>query len=361
MSRWQAGGTHAAQGPGVTTTPAEPPRYHADDRSLLLPHYQRWLVEPVLRVLPARVHPNAITHAGHLANLSALLLLLWLRPQRGAWLLVAAGLVQLYVWCDNADGAHARRTGQTSAYGELLDHGLDILNVIYVGMLSAYALGLGPMGWVIVTVLTASATALTYWEQAETGVFRLGMLNQIESSLVLFAVFVVGAVFGRGVWADHTLFGVPLREAFVWWVATTIGIGMVRNVARVQRHAGRWSDLPAAVALLLCDATVIGALWLGAISHRVALAVSVAAGVVLALRMLRRRLAPAADGHRPVVRALLTTAGAIAVVTALHLTGQPPLAAARPHLDTALALVACIGLGVASLRDVRGSRAALRS
>src|SRR5260221_5390951 len=98
--------------------------YEVEDRSILLPLYRSLFVTPLLPVLPPRLSPNAITHAGHLCNLAGTLVLLALWPERG-WPYLAAALgLHLYNWCDNADGAHARRTGQTSATGEFLDHGL---------------------------------------------------------------------------------------------------------------------------------------------------------------------------------------------------------------------------------------------
>ena len=48
--------------------------YRADDRSLLLPGYRRWLVDTILPLLPARLNPNTITHAGHALNLAAVTL-----------------------------------------------------------------------------------------------------------------------------------------------------------------------------------------------------------------------------------------------------------------------------------------------
>ena len=36
--------------------------YKADDRSILLPYYKRFLIEPTLPFIPARLHPNVITH-----------------------------------------------------------------------------------------------------------------------------------------------------------------------------------------------------------------------------------------------------------------------------------------------------------
>ena len=131
------------------------------------------------------MNPNSITHAGHLLNLAGTALLIGLWPERG-WAFVAAALMlHVYMWCDNADGAHARRTNQCSAFGEFLDHGLDQLNTVYIGYLTAMALGAPPIWWVVIALIIPGAGAVTYWEQSRTGVFRLGLLNQVESLSVL--------------------------------------------------------------------------------------------------------------------------------------------------------------------------------
>ena len=90
------------------------PVYRADDRSLLLPFYKRWFVEPTLPFIPARVHPNTITHTGHLLCLAAAGLLVATNPRHGWVFFAAMVLLQAYNWCDNADGAcrGARSTGR---------------------------------------------------------------------------------------------------------------------------------------------------------------------------------------------------------------------------------------------------------
>src|SRR5438094_8262042 len=92
--------------------------YRVEDRSVLLPLYRRLLVTPTLRFIPSRVHPNSITHAGHLLCLLGAATVVCMGTSSGWPFVVAAIGVQLYNWCDNADGAHARRTGQCSAMGE---------------------------------------------------------------------------------------------------------------------------------------------------------------------------------------------------------------------------------------------------
>src|SRR3954466_7884944 len=97
--------------------------YTVRDRSLLLPFYRKHVVEPTLRLLSPGLDPNVITHFGHAINLVGVVILLasvGTTSIRVPFLLGLACL-QAYNWCDNADGAHARRIGRCSAMGELLD------------------------------------------------------------------------------------------------------------------------------------------------------------------------------------------------------------------------------------------------
>jgi len=275
-----------------------PPAYRVDDRSILLPAYRRWLVDPVLPFIPAWVHPNWITHAGHLACLSAVVLLFATGSQGGAPYAIAALLLQVYIWCDNADGAHARRVGKCSAVGEYLDHGLDILNTVYMGMLTALALGLTPIGWVVVTLLIPGAAAIVMWEQAATGVYRLGLINQIESSIVLGVALLGAAIFGTVVYADTRVLGLELRHALLLWCAATILFGVARGVGRVARRTHR--ALGPALALLTFGALAAYAVAAGALDTVPAVTIVTAVMIAFAARMLSSRL------HRKPPRTMLS-------------------------------------------------------
>ena len=135
--------------PSAGWQPARP-RYKVDDRSILLPFYRRFLVDPLLPLLPARLNPNTITHVGHLINLVGTVLLIALWPKRGLALRRSRRCCSRSTcWCDNADGAHARRTNQCSALGEFLDHGLDQLNTVYIGYLTRWRSARSPIWWVV--------------------------------------------------------------------------------------------------------------------------------------------------------------------------------------------------------------------
>lgn len=271
-------------------TAAEPKiAYKVIDRSILLPYYRRWLVDPLLPFIPARVHPNTITHLGHIANLLGTALLLWVGASSGWTFVVAAICLQIYLWCDNADGSHARRTGQTSVYGEFLDHGLDQLNTAYIGYLTATALGADPAWWVAISLMTPGAAVLTYWEQSVTGIFRLGLLNQVESLLLLSAALVAAGIFGTEIFEAVHLGPVSLRLALFLWTTTTILFGIGRQLLRGYAAAGPKPLLPIATYCALCGLVLFGFMQ-GALDKVPAVAAATALAVYYGMHMLAQRM-----------------------------------------------------------------------
>jgi phosphatidylglycerophosphate synthase len=248
--------------------------YSVEDRSILLPHYKRWLVEPTLPFIPERLSPNTITHLGHLICLAALVLLV-----HGGSPFIVAALINLYCWADNADGAHARRTKQTSPTGEFLDHGLDLLNCTYVAIMTVVALGLPPYWSVAAAVVVPAAAAIIYWEQAETGTFQLGMFNQIESIACLSVVLCVRGVIG----ASINAIGAPVL-AFTTLVAV---IGIAHSVVRVIRKKGRLTPF---VAFAAFGAAVALVTLTGALGTVAAIAVGTSGFIFLGVRQLHLRV-----------------------------------------------------------------------
>ncbi len=261
--------------------------YTAVDRSILLPFYKRWLVEPVLPFIPARVHPNTITHLGHALCFAGAALPLARSPS-GGWEFVATGaLLQAYLWCDNADGAHARRTGQSTPLGEFLDHGLDILNTVYIAVMTVMIFR-GPDGWTVGMVMVIPAAAgVTIWEQTATGVYQLGLLNQIESCMVVTLSALGSAFFGTSFWRATHLGPVPLWLVFYGWSATAITFGYARALFRVKA-AG--AAVAPALLFLGLQASVVAAACLGEASVVNACCLVTAANVYFGVRMLGLRI-----------------------------------------------------------------------
>jgi phosphatidylglycerophosphate synthase len=325
-----------------------PLEYKVDDRSILLPYYRRFIVDPLLPFIPARVNPNSITHAGHILNLLGTALLIGLWPERG-WPFVAAALMlHVYMWCDNADGAHARRTNQCSAFGEFLDHGLDQLNTVYIGYLTAMALGVSSTWWVVLSLIIPGAGAVTYWEQSRTGVFRLGLLNQVESLSVLAITLLLSSVYGAHGWTSWSLFGiVTLQQAMLIWSTSTILFGMVRAMIRVGQACGAAAVWPMVGPLAFGGALVL-AVTVGPLSPVAGVTLATGANVSLGMRMLANRL----HGEAPRLGRLLTVVAAVVfAMTAASRYGLGP----SPQIGLGLAVLGCGAFALHALGDTRRS------
>ena len=321
--------------------------YKVEDRSILLPFYRRFLVDPLLPYLPAKLNPNTITHAGHLLNLGGTVLLLALWPKSGWPFVLAMVTLQLYTWCDNADGAHARRTNQCSALGEFLDHGLDSLNTVYMAYLAAIALGVPPAWWVALALVIPGAGAVTYWEQTQTGVFRLGLLNQLESVSVLSIVLVLSAFVGNSMWEQVAIYGFTLQRAILLWSAGTILFGMVRGMHRVATRDGLAAVAPV-LALLAFGVAIAFAASTSAITTVTGVILATCGNVYFCARMLSLRLYK----KPPRVEAVLVvfTAALLLMIVWSHL-GHRQSGLAGP----ALAMLACAVFGAQAIQDTRSS------
>jgi phosphatidylglycerophosphate synthase len=326
--------------------------YKVDDRSILLPYYRRFIVDPLLPFIPARVNPNSITHAGHLLNLFGTVLLVGLWPERGWPFVLAALLLHAYMWCDNADGAHARRTNQCSPFGEFLDHGLDQLNTVYIGYLTAMSLGVPPIWWVILALIIPGAGAFTYWEQSETGIFRLGMLNQVESLSVLSVVLTMSAIFGRYEWTQWVLLTVgstviTVQKAMLVWSASTILFGNARSMARVARVRGVGALVPV-VGLLGFGSAVVLATWTGAVNTILGVTLATGVNVYTGMRMLTNRL----HGESPRLGlGLMAGAVLLAALLAAARYGYPP----SPGMALSVVVAVCSVFGLCAIGDTRRS------
>jgi phosphatidylglycerophosphate synthase len=300
-----------------------PPKYKADDKSILLPYYKRFLIEPALPFIPARIHPNSITHLGHLLCLAGAAVLLGSRADHGWPFIVTAILVTAYVFCDNADGGHARRTGQTSPFGEFLDHGLDLFNTAYIGYMSATAMGADKPTWILIGFLIIAAAAAVYWEQAECGVFRLGLLSQLESSVLLMIALLIDAVFSTKIFLIPIVFGINARTAVLLWTLLSIASGMGRAMIRVGAKDLR--RLAPILSQLALNGALIASYFLNALDPVPVVIVGSLANIAFGLRMLSFRL----RREKPRVDLLFcATTVALAIAMVFHLDARWALALA---------------------------------
>ena len=324
--------------------------YSVRDRSILLPYYKRFLVEPLIPVIPARISPNAITHGGHLINLLALVALVAAsgRMDRGWPFFLVPVLVHVWLWCDHADGGHARRTGQCSALGEFLDHGLDLLNATYVICMTVVALGTPPFWSVTAAVVVPAAAAITYWEQAETGVFQLGLLNQIESVCSLSVALVARGIFGVAAMAGIRVGPWPLPDFILAVVSIVALFGILRCAMRVRQKEGRVKPF---AAPFLFGAAVTLAAATGALGTLPAILVGASVYVFVGVCQLNHRI----RGERPQLSSGVLVAGVIVFGLAGY---RMRLGTMPPALEWgATGILTTVFGGLALVRGVEGHRA----
>jgi hypothetical protein len=156
-----------------------------------------------------------------------------------------------------------------------------------MGLILARTLG-ADAGWtVIVAAASTASMAVNAWEQAQTGIFQLGRIQQVEFALVLSVLMVASAWLGTDYWAGIVVGPVTLQAVLLACVSLAVFSGMVQNVLRVRKTAAPWlavsgylllvaaltalgarGDLPAIVAVLLVT-LVSGAFGARMLLHRV--------------------------------------------------------------------------------------------
>jgi hypothetical protein len=232
--------------------------------------------------------------------------------------------------------------------GELLDHGLDMLNTTYIAYIAAIAIGAPPLWWTALALVVPAACAITYWEQAETGLFSLGMLNQIESVTMLTLVLTVTAVFGVPIWDRVHVGPVTARLVMMGFVCATASVGILHNLWRVARTKGA-SSLVRVAPMIAFDVAVLVAAATGALSTVAAVTVGTAGNVFFGLRSLAMRTA----GERPRVEAGVVV-GAVLVIGLLlwKLTGHE----AGYAIDVTASVAATFFFGVLAVANARDAR-----
>ncbi len=245
---------------------AEKYHYELDERSVT----QHWLTDhiwvPLARRIPPWVRPNTITAAGAVFMLASLVFVrLALAGNR--WGFLGAALCTLvYFTCDNVDGPHARRTGQTSHLGEFLDHWLDSFNGAVIAMGTALCLGVS--GWLLLVYVAGVALSYfaTIWEQHQTGTFHSERLGSNEAILVGCGVYLVMFAFPNTAWLT---FRPELSNPVLYLVLLASAVSWLTLLSVLRRtHHRLWSFAPMALttsALLLMGlADIITARWAAA-------------------------------------------------------------------------------------------------
>jgi phosphatidylglycerophosphate synthase len=268
----------------VTTEAAE---YRAEDRAILLGLYQRLLWNRLLPRLPRSLTPNTITVFGEACAVLAPFAT-WGAVRGRTWLYgVSAALLFTYLTADNLDGQHARRTGQTSALGEFLDHGLDGLASGAVLLCSALAVRIDGVVLVALVGLGSLGFGSVFWAQHRTGVLVTPRISAMEgvtgASLLQLAVLVSG----DPAWMHFVPGRVGVASVLLVLLGVCYVYAIVSPALRARRQGARLGELALPVGVVLA-----APLYVVAGAHGLApaiLSALVVAAVVCRMIVLRGR------------------------------------------------------------------------
>ena len=171
------------------------PDYHylCRDHSLLTPPFRRFLVRPIMPLIPRRVPANVITIFSNLVVYFAFFLALTEGPGTRSNFTLIAILVLLYAVGDHADGMQAQRTRTSSPLGEFIDHFLDAFNngVLIAIVLLLFRIPNSP-AVVFLFLSFYLAHAAVYYEEYRTKWLVFEWISSLEATLLVVVLLLVG-------------------------------------------------------------------------------------------------------------------------------------------------------------------------
>ena len=206
--------------PKPSVTPAAPPAaapgnsYRVQDDELLLDFYKKLFWNRIIPRIPAAITPNTLTIVGQICAVMSAVATGAALAGAPIFYIVSAFLLMAYLTFDNIDGAHARRTKQTSSLGEFLDHGLDGLASASILIVTGMVLTLDQTWLVLLCAFGAFGFVALFWEQFRTGLLVIPRFSSTEGVTVLFIYQIVRFFAGSPPWlefsTDHVTAGTIL-------------------------------------------------------------------------------------------------------------------------------------------------------
>lgn len=199
-----------------------PYQYRCHDFSLLTPPFKRWIVAPLIKLIPWVIPANIITFISNAFVYASLYFAL--KPQifgRLTPVIISLGFI-LYLIGDHLDGMQAKRTGTGSALGEFCDHYLDAFNngiVMYTMLVFFEVSNPGVVAGVI--VVSYWAHLAVFYEQFKTGWLTfeaLGSLEGVLLSAILIALSAIPSV--NSLFTYHIFQDFSVIEIFLMLSAT---------------------------------------------------------------------------------------------------------------------------------------------
>jgi phosphatidylglycerophosphate synthase len=229
--------------------------YRSDDRELTVGLYRRLYWNRLTPLLPDALSPNLITVVGQLSVILAAVCAAGAVRGTPSLYLASAFLLHVYLTCDNIDGPHARRTGQSSPLGEFLDHGLDalasgalLITGLYVahvdGLTAASILGIGAVGYIS-----------CMWEQYRTGVLVIPTMSASEGVTLISILEVTAFVLGDPTWLAYRPGEMSLATGLVLFALACYAFAILPPLVRCRRAGIGLGEV--AVPMLIALSTIL--------------------------------------------------------------------------------------------------------
>ncbi|KJE96571.1 hypothetical protein CAOG_06873 [Capsaspora owczarzaki ATCC 30864] len=227
-------------------------KYNGRDSSILYNKVLRPLaIHLVERYVPTWVAPNVLTLVGLAFTIAGFIPIYShcraMYEPAPTWMYVwAAFCLFAYQTLDNMDGVQARRTGTSSPFGQLLDHGCDALNATIATATFAVVLQLGHMNAIRLICCTYAVFFMTTWDEYYTGEMHLAVVNGADEGItVVWMLYLATAVIGPEMWDGFWYEGANAGGHIVLYV-TFAGaiIACLDALRRVYTRFRRQAQLP---------------------------------------------------------------------------------------------------------------------
>ena len=199
--------------------------YRCKDHSILTPHFKKYLVEPLMVLVPYAIPANIITIVSNLFVYLAFLLA-WFKGASFTWnfILIPSALL-IYLIGDHLDGMQAKRTRTSSELGEYCDHVLDTFNNGLVLIMVFVLFDISDL--YLATIFLASsylAHASIFFHQLKTGWLVFEPIGSLEAMLVIIVLLFLSAIPGVYQFLTLNLYGLKIVELIL--VGSTVGAMM---------------------------------------------------------------------------------------------------------------------------------------
>jgi len=220
-------------------------------RELGLMHrlYKPILFRAIAEALPTRLHPNVITLIGQACAVLAALAAYWAARGTTALYPACALLHFVYLASDNVDGMHARRTGQTSLVGELLDHGLDGIAILCLALTAGFILHVDGPFLVLFAALPGLAFLLAHWEHQQTGYFG-PVTGQADGYTLGVILALVAFAFHNPRWLTFSFGRLNAATAIVGLLFPASLVAVLGPSLRAWKAGARFAEVGLASVLL---------------------------------------------------------------------------------------------------------------